>query len=67
MANAVQLHDLPRVKRGFPEYPKFIIRTEWVPRDRGGQWKALWACRCGNKFESFVGNVTRGHRQKRGG
>lgn len=61
MAKAVQLHDLPRVKRGLPEYPKFIFRTVRIPRARGGQWKALWRCRCGVEFESFVSNVTGGH------
>lgn len=61
MANAVQLHDLPRVKRGLPEYPRFICRTERVVYGRNGKWKASWLCQCGQEFEAFIDNVARAH------
>jgi hypothetical protein len=61
MANAVQLHDAPRCKRGLPEYPKFVIRTEAVQYGRTRKWKALWDCHCGTRFEADVGNVIRRH------
>lgn len=61
MAKAVQLHDAPICKRGLPEYPKFIIRTEYVRYGRCRSWKALWLCKCGSEFEANVVNVTRGH------
>jgi hypothetical protein len=61
MAAAVSLHDLPRVKRGLPDYPKFIIRTDFVQYGRTRKWKAIWACRCGKEFEAFVDNVARRH------
>lgn len=61
MANAVQLHDVPRCKRGLPEFPKFIIRTVRVNYGRADKWKAIWLCKCGVEFEAFVENVTRRH------
>jgi hypothetical protein len=61
MARAVQLHEPPVCKGGLPEFPKFIVRTEFVQYGRARKWKALWECRCGNRFESLVDNVTRRH------
>lgn len=57
MAQIVQLHDAPKSKLGLPEDPKFIVRTVC----RGAKWRALWICRCGNKFEASISNVTTRH------
>lgn len=51
----------PRTKRGLPDYPRFICRTERVDYGRSGKWKAEWECKCGVRFESFVDNVSRRH------
>lgn len=61
MARAVQLHDAPVCKGGLPEFPKFIVRTEFVQYGRTRKWKAMWLCQCGVQFESLVNNVTRRH------
>jgi hypothetical protein len=57
----VKLHELPNCKGGLPTSPRFIVRTERVDYGRSGKWKAMWECKCGNKFESFVDNVVRRH------
>lgn len=61
MPRAVQLNEAPKIKSGLPEYPKFIIRTTPVQHKRTRKWKALWLCKCGTEFESFVDNVARRH------
>lgn len=56
-----QLDAPPKTKRGLPDYPKFITRTERVRYGRCTTWKAMWVCRCGTKFEAFMDNVLKRH------
>lgn len=58
MAYILQAHEPPRCKKGLPEFPKFLIRVPRLPGKRG---RALWLCKCGEKFEAYIQNVTRLH------